>query len=115
MISSALEAFFRTYYRKPYLMKFSCKNCLMSFRRTYFINDYENEWKKVFAKVAACYEKYRHKNAHPDWISDSIDQTFEQSQEEYNDLVFLSRFYGYLILALTGYTNLEPKAIVVKS
>lgn len=111
MLSSALEGFLRTYFNKPYPKRFSWKNSLEQFRNLHFRGHHENEWKKIFSAVSHIYDKFRNKNAHPDWCRAARLNSHEASQKEFDDLVLLSKFYGYVILALAGYKDLEPKGI----
>jgi hypothetical protein len=53
--------------------------------------------------------RLRHRNAHPDWLLGQGGYMSKENQiQSINDLTFLSRFYGYMILALAGVRDLEP-------
>lgn len=114
IMSTSLEATLRTYYEKPF--KKSKKEdefnniepFFKKFRIEFFNDEYNKEWKKIFNNVNKIFNELRHINAHPDWINPPIFFSTDNKQERYNLLVYLSKFYGYIILALIGYKNIKP-------
>jgi antitoxin ParD1/3/4 len=51
----------------------------------------------------------RDRNAHPDWLFSQGGSLSEAEQvQSLDNMLLLSRFYGYMILALAGFKNLEP-------
>jgi hypothetical protein len=59
--------------------------------------------------------RLRHRNAHPDWLTTPNGVlSKEELKESTKDLIFLSRFYGYMILALAGFKEVEPLFPIVR-
>ncbi len=111
MLANSLEAFLRTYYEKPFQIgkkndTFKVESYLYEFKREYFEKDYVKEWRDIFKKVYQCYKDLRHINAHPDWLNSLNSET---NQKKIEAMRYLSKFYGYVILALAGYRNLKPE------
>ncbi|MEO1006480.1 MAG: hypothetical protein AAFW67_11655, partial [Cyanobacteria bacterium J06638_38] len=78
---------------------------LKRFREKYW----SREWKKVCRKVLKTHRSLRHRNAHPDWLFEQTGYlSDEQKRQSLDDMIFLCRFYGYMILTLTGAKNLKP-------
>lgn len=51
----------------------------------------------------------RHRNAHPDWLTAPNGVlSKDELKQSTRDLVFMSRFYGYMILAMAGFKEMEP-------
>lgn len=51
----------------------------------------------------------RHRNAHPDWLSTIGGAcSREEIEKATNDAIFLSRFYGYMIMALANFRVSQP-------
>jgi antitoxin ParD1/3/4 len=51
----------------------------------------------------------RDRNAHPDWLFSQGGSLSEAEQvQSLDSMILLSRFYGYMILALAGFKNLDP-------
>jgi hypothetical protein len=68
------------------------------------------EWKESCERAVEVRNKLRHRNAHPDWLFEEGRRRSEtQTTELLVDISFLSRFYGYMILALAGFENLKPE------
>ncbi|MCD6115553.1 hypothetical protein J7K93_00935 [bacterium] len=111
MISTALEATLRTYDNKPFRQvkkedNFDIVYSLRNLKQIYFSDNHIKKYRKIFKKVLEYYNKLRHRTVHPDWINESAD-----SKVSYEMILFLVKFYGYLIKALVGYKDLEPKEI----
>lgn len=114
LISSSLESFLRTFYNKPFIGSKkdddfkSIVPFMKKFRIEYFSDDYKKEWKKVFKNVIDIFEYLRHSNAHAEWthLIKSNTSWYEQKRIDY--LIYLVKFYGYVIYALLGYKNLKP-------
>jgi hypothetical protein len=66
-------------------------------------------WRIACKRALTAFEHLRHSTAHPDWILDKTALSAEtERSESFNDLRFLSRFYGYMILALAGVQSIQP-------
>ncbi len=112
LIATILEAALRTLEKKPY--QEGDKSCnieggLKRFRDQYLSRD----WKKICkpdGKIIQTYRDLRHRNAHPDWLfTERGYLSKEQREKSLNDMIFLSRFYGYIILAIAGIKDYEPR------
>jgi hypothetical protein len=118
ILSTVLEASLRTIYGLPFVPgrpskddPFKTHKLLKQFQKDRLTGEYDEQWKRVIKAVNESYVRLRHRNAHPDWLSseggmlspDALEQTL-------NDMVLLSRFYGYMILALSGRKDFEPKS-----
>jgi hypothetical protein len=108
LLSTVLEAVLRNVYQHPFRPgdnSFDVGVRLNQFRQQ-FLSD---QWKTTCVKVLEARKRLRHRNAHPDWL---FTQGGSLSDGEraiaLEDMIFLSRFYGCMILALAGYQNLEP-------
>jgi hypothetical protein len=78
---------------------------LARFQKTYL----SPAWRYVRKHAVDVFERLRHSTAHPDWILDKMALPAEAARSQsFDDLRFLSRFYGYMILALAGVPNLQP-------
>jgi hypothetical protein len=116
MIASSLEASLRTLYFQPITGSRKTDNwhletSLKNFRQTYLKGSSTKEWRKVrkvCSEVAKCYWILRNKNAHPDWLQSTDPHESIKSKELFDHMVFLCKFYGYMILALAGYEDLKP-------
>jgi hypothetical protein len=75
-----------------------------------FINNYLSEdWHDIYSRVIIAHHYLRDRNAHPDWLFTKGGSLSEEEREKSLDsMIFLSRFYGYMILALAGFRNLKP-------
>ncbi len=68
-----------------------------------------SEWRLACKRAITAFEHLRHSTAHPDWIVDKMAFTAEAERSaSFRDLLFLSRFYGYMILALAGAQDVQP-------
>ena len=118
LLSTTLEAALRSIYHLPFAPgrsirsdPFKLPNALKQFCSDYLTsnpNDYR-EWKKIIDKVSQAYSRLRHRNAHPDWLYAKSGMFSEKEMEQtVNDMILLSRFYGYMILGLAGFQNIQP-------
>jgi len=117
ILSTILEASLRTIYKLPFVPgrpsredPFKSPKILKQFQKDYLIGKYEEQWKTAVKAVNDSYGRLRHRNAHPDWLSSESGMLSPEALEQtLNDMIFLSRFYGYMILALSGRKDIEPK------
>jgi hypothetical protein len=112
LLSSILEATLRTLQKKPYHpgkkkgRGIDIKQGLKKFCEQYhadqlvpFCNRAYEVWKRI-----------RHRSAHPDWLYLEVDPLSDEwKSESLKDMVFLSRFYGYMILTLSGEKDYTPE------
>ncbi len=108
-LSVILEATLRTIYKHTFQSGDNSKGLIQSrlkdFRATYL----SNEWRNVCKQVLKEFERLRHRNAHPDWLFSQGGSLSEAEQvQSLDSMILLSRFYGYMILALAGFKDLEP-------
>ena len=117
ILSTILEASLRTIYKLPFVPgrpsredPFKPHKILKQFQKDYLTGKYEEYWGKAVEAVNDSYGRLRHRNAHPDWLlSESGMLSPEALEQTLNDMILLSRFYGYMILALSGRKDFEPK------
>ena len=109
LISTILEAVLRTIDRKPTKRKkdsWKCQTSLRDFRIEYL----PSGWTRTCGNVRKAFDRLRNRNAHPDWlISEGGGLSDEELNKSLNDIILLSRFYGYMILALAGFKDLKPE------
>jgi hypothetical protein len=110
LLSTALEAVLRSIDHAPFLKetkrsKWSIDSSLKSFCVNYLSTD----WDKTITVVLSVYRRLRHRNAHPDWLIETGGALSDiEKEKSLDDMIFLSKFYGYMILALAGIENLKP-------
>lgn len=120
LLATILEAALRTIYNLPFQERksglpnpppYNRKTLMEQFRADFL----SNKWTKACDKALELHTKLRHRNAHPDWLT-SADGTLskEQLKESYAASIFLSRFYGYMILGMAGFKDLEPRFPIVR-
>jgi len=118
LICTALEAFLRTYMNQPFKQNkkedtWQLEKSLTELRARYFIEQYKNDWRRVFKKVTRTYKELRHREAHPDFTgfieNKASELAFKESKERLEKVAFLCRFYGYVFRAFSGFTNLKPE------
>ena len=106
LLSTILEAALRTLEGHPFQSgdrSFSPRAALNRFRDRYL----SSNWSDTCENAYQIYTRLRHRNAHPDWLYEETGAlSDEQRLETYNDMLFLSRFYGQMILAISGASNL---------
>jgi len=108
LLSTILEAALRTLYNKPFLNnaeKFDPGDYLNRFFKEYLLKT----WNGIDEKVMKARKNLRHRNAHPDWLYGQGGSLSPESVERsVDDMIILSRFYGFMILALAGFKGLKP-------
>lgn len=83
----------------------------MVFKKKYF----SEKWSPACESALKVYARLRHRNAHPDWLTTPNGVlSKEELKQSTKDLVLLSRFYGYMILALAGFKDLESLFPIVR-
>ena len=109
LISTILEASLRTIDNHPFKEgdhSWNLRKSMKKFRENYFTDD----WKGFCEKAIRFHINLRNRNAHPDWLIIKGGSLSEEALTKTLDyMIFLSRFYGYMILALAGFKNLEPQ------
>jgi hypothetical protein len=118
LLSTILEAALRTLYDLPFVpgrppqedpFKKSLE-ILKRFQVEYLSGTKTSKWEEAVEKVYEAYRRLRHRNAHPDWLSTPMGMlSVPEKERTMNDMILLSRFYGYMILALSGIKELDPK------
>lgn len=108
LVATVLEAALRNIDNEPFQPKSNSWKVGKSLER--FIEQYlSNEWKGIKKSVMQAHTYLRDRNAHPDWLFTQGGALSEEELERSLDnMIFLSRFYGYMILALAGIKNLKP-------
>ena len=67
------------------------------------------EWSTFPQRFLDARALIRHRNAHPDWLlAHGGNQPLPEAEDELDALIFVSRFYHYVILALAGFPDLKP-------
>ncbi|MEA5510200.1 hypothetical protein VB715_10545 [Crocosphaera sp. UHCC 0190] len=85
------------------------EGALKRFRDNYLSRDWKSFCKQD-GKIIKIYRDLRHRNAHPDWLfTQGGYLSKEQMEKSLDDMIFLSRFYGYMILAIAGVKELKPE------
>jgi hypothetical protein len=114
LAATTLEAALRTldnHAFKPGDNSWKIKQSVESFRRTYL----DASWGKACQKALQVRDRLRHRNAHPDWITHPGGSFSKpEMRQSVDDLTFLSRFYGYMILALARLKSFQPKFPAVR-
>lgn len=110
LLSNVLEAALQTLEGKPYLprkkkgRRLDIKQSLRKFYQTYL----NNQWIPWFDKAHAVWKRMRHRNAHPYWLYFQEDSLSDERKSEFlEDIIFLSRLYAYMMLALSGEKTLQ--------
>ena len=119
LLSTILEAALRSIYEYPFDPNknkrsdpFRLDRLLKRFREDYLASskDANRRWKKVTSEVAKSHRLLRDRNAHPDWLSTKGGYYSKDKLEQAaNHMIFLSRFYGYMIMGLANFKYGEPK------
>jgi len=106
LCSTVLEASLRTLSRKPFEpgdRAFRIKDSMDEFRREHFTEG--EDWESACNDALEVRNRLRHRNAHPDWLTGDEG---DKGDEAFDDTIRLSRFYGYMILAMAGFPGLNP-------
>lgn len=108
LVATILEAALRTlegHSFQPGDRTFNVRDALDRFNDRYF----SGSWSDACHQAYQTYVRIRHRNAHPDWLYEETGALSDnQRAEMLNDLLSLSSFYGYMILAIAGFTDLIP-------
>ena len=118
LIASSLEAFLRTFDNRPRTGsrstdKWHLDGSLKNFQEKYLSGEKKKEWKKICSKVKEYHSVLRNRAGHPDWLASENSSADVKSREPYDQMEFLCRFYGYMILAIAGYENLRPEKLKI--
>jgi hypothetical protein len=109
LLSTILEAALRSIDGHPFRPRdksWEISKSIKQFRQHYL----SNKWTTTCDEVLKVYRRLRHRNAHPDWLfSQGGALSEEERAKSLDDMIFLSRFYGYMILALADFKDLEPR------
>ncbi len=109
--ASALGGALRTLFEMPVAERrkddqFNISRAVTRFREQYLSND----WRRDCGKLTKAFTRLRTRAAHPDWLYTSGGQlSDEQIEQTLDDLVFVSRWLGYMLLAICGFEGLEPR------
>ncbi len=114
LIGTALEAVLRTKYAIPYDPKrhrtVRIRECIQSVCVEYVIPRIS----EVSNKVWRAYKRVRHRSAHPDWVSSFGGAVCSARElEALHDVCTLTRFYGCLILAMAGISELDEEVAIL--
>ena len=109
LLATILEAAMRNIYQVPFQLgadSLNVKQYMDRFRRDYL----SPQWNDSCDNVREVVKHLRHRNAHPDWLFSQGGALSEpEAAESLDQQIFLSRFYGYMILALAGFDGLVPR------
>ena len=112
LLATILEAALRNVFNKPFtrkkqLGKFDISNPLSKFVGLYLDG---SKWRGARKRAEAAFHRLRDRNAHPDWmLQDKGERPIGDLETSLDDMIFLSKFYGYMILALAGFKDQEPR------
>jgi hypothetical protein len=111
LLSTILEAILRTLYKHPY------KEGIHDYKWRHMVKDMERfkssflgeKWEKACEHAMKLNQWMRNRNAHPDWLT-SLGGALskEEIKKSTASMVFLSRFYGYMILGMAGFKDMKP-------
>lgn len=110
LVATTLEATMRTLYESPTSRRDNSQGLVTHALNGRFKGEYfSNEWRQPCNRALEAFQRLRIRNAHPDWLA-SIGGAIstEERAQALDDMIFLCRFYGYMILALAGFRELEP-------
>jgi len=112
LAATILEAALRTLFNYPFSKKkslskkFELKRVLAEFQGKYL----SQQWTHACGRAFRTEQRLRNRNAHPDWLTAAGGSLSTNALEtRLDDLIFISRFYGYMILAMVGGEVLEPR------
>jgi hypothetical protein len=118
LLSTILEAALRTIDDKPFKMgdySWDRKASMTSFQQKYLSGKFDDKWKQTCEKILEVRGRLRDRNAHPDWLTTPNGVlSKEELKKSAKNLISLSRFYGYMILAMAGFKDLEPLFPIVR-
>ena len=111
LISTTLEAILRNIDNQPFNSggaKWNVGCSLHAFLKKYFDSCYDIDSLKV--KIMKAHSSLRDRNAHPDWLfTQGGNLSKEQQEKSFDNMIFLANFYGYIILALLGFQDIQLK------
>jgi hypothetical protein len=110
LLSTILEAALRNIDNRPFQAK-KDKSWNVGKSLEQFFNKYlSDQWMPLHTEVMKAHTYLRDRNAHPDWLfKQGGALSKEETEKALDNMIFLSRFYGYMILTIAGFKNLEPK------
>ncbi len=108
LLSTILEAALRTLDNHPFRPgdeSWKIRQSLDGFRQRYLSKD----WALACDRALEARKRLRHRNAHPDWLHGEAGAlSDEEMSQALDDMIFLARFYGYMILAIAGFNDIRP-------
>lgn len=110
LLSTILEAALRNIDNRPFQAKKDKSWNVGNSLEQFFNNYLSDQWMPLRTEVMKAHTYLRDRNAHPDWLfkqGGALSQ--EETEKALDNMIFLSRFFGYMILVLAGFKNLEPK------
>lgn len=109
LLSTILEASLRSIDNRPFKNGDNSWDEIKSLKN-FFSKYLISEDDEYVNRVKREYFYLRNRNAHPDWLfSQGGSLSEEEKVKSLDSMIFLSRFYGYMILALAGLENIRPK------
>jgi hypothetical protein len=108
LVGTILEATLRSWEGKPFKPggHYSVPAGLGHFRSAYL----DKSWLPHCERALTAFRRVRNRNAHPDWLTQRGGQlSTTEARRTTADLLFLSRFYGYMMLALAGVSIQQPR------
>jgi hypothetical protein len=120
LVATILEATLRNIDNQPFQQKkgkskneWNVGSSLNNFLNRYFSSRCDTSQLK--SKIMQAHSFLRDRNAHPDWLFTQGGSLSEEEMEKsFDSMNFLIHFYGYVILALLGFNNVQlrfPKPI----
>lgn len=108
-LATILEAALRTLEGRPFGDRsFRMRPAFTSFQERFF----PDSWAEICERAFRTHFRLRDRNAHPDWLYEETGAMSDDRREEaLRDMIFLSRFYGQMILALAGIPGLDPEPL----
>lgn len=107
LMGTILEAALRSFERAPFALggSFDVERSLSHFRDRFW----SGEWRPHCKRAVTAFRRLRHRNAHPDWIAEPGGGLSDvMAAQHTSDMLFLTRFYGFMILAFIGVKDLQP-------
>lgn len=108
LLSTILEAALRTLDKRPFKpgdRSWRIDSSMKRFRQRYL----SDNWRRHCEHALQVHRRLRHRNAHPDWLSGHGGAlSDEEMSKSLDDMIFLARFYGYMILAIAGFNDIRP-------
>lgn len=109
LCSTILEAALRTIDGHPFSAGDKTWNIRTSMQR-FRIEHLSDAWTSACDAALDVRKRLRHRNAHPDWLTTEGGGLSDAGEgKRLDDMIRLAWFYGYMILALAKFRNLEPK------